>query len=147
MFSRFRKKYTMGETISSWVGRTNFDDFSEFELHAELCYAECLLQRALLTFIQVKHMSYIPLVRMIKLTNQIGILSSEWVLKHPTMAEFLCVGGRRWNLRNFTMVPYILTSLVVLPKLLINKRAHGRILVGLLLCQRETMSSTVFCLL
>merc|ERR1712013_735140 len=28
--NRFRKKYTMGETISSWVGRTNFDDFSEF---------------------------------------------------------------------------------------------------------------------
>ncbi|XP_041357152.1 tetratricopeptide repeat protein 39B-like isoform X2 [Gigantopelta aegis] len=46
--NRFRKK----SSLFSAVTKTNYNDFSEVELHAELCYAECLLIRALLTFIQ-----------------------------------------------------------------------------------------------
>uniref|UniRef100_UPI00358ED26D tetratricopeptide repeat protein 39B-like isoform X2 n=1 Tax=Myxine glutinosa TaxID=7769 RepID=UPI00358ED26D len=48
---RFRKKLTVTETLSSIIGRQQ-DGFTEEEMHAELCYAECLLQRAALTFIQ-----------------------------------------------------------------------------------------------
>ncbi|XP_018582269.2 tetratricopeptide repeat protein 39A isoform X2 [Scleropages formosus] len=43
---RFRKK----SSFNSMVSRS----FTEEELHAEVCYAECLLQRAALTFLQVK---------------------------------------------------------------------------------------------
>jgi len=49
---KYRKKQSWGETLQSLVGKPNFDDFTELQLHAELCYAECLLERAMLTFIQ-----------------------------------------------------------------------------------------------
>lgn len=32
-------------------------DFTSEELHAEVCYAECLLQRAALTFLQVRRLT------------------------------------------------------------------------------------------
>ncbi|XP_047123954.1 tetratricopeptide repeat protein 39B isoform X1 [Hydra vulgaris] len=47
-----RKKRSWNESIYSWFGKPYFDDFSIIELHAELCYAECLLEEALLTFLQ-----------------------------------------------------------------------------------------------
>lgn len=46
---KFRRKYTLG------VIRTN--DLSEIELHAELCFAECLLANALLSFLQYKYLA------------------------------------------------------------------------------------------
>ncbi|XP_057299554.1 tetratricopeptide repeat protein 39B-like isoform X1 [Hydractinia symbiolongicarpus] len=49
---RYRKRQTWSETFYNFMGRPFFDDFTELELHAELCYAECLLERAMLTFIQ-----------------------------------------------------------------------------------------------
>ncbi|XP_061096076.1 tetratricopeptide repeat protein 39A isoform X1 [Conger conger] len=45
---RFRKK----SSFNSLINRT----FTEEELHADLCYAECLLQRAALTFLQDENM-------------------------------------------------------------------------------------------
>ncbi|XP_075433956.1 tetratricopeptide repeat protein 39A-like, partial [Ascaphus truei] len=46
---RFRKK-------SSLIQKPGADSFTEVELHAEVCYAECLLQRASLTFLQDENM-------------------------------------------------------------------------------------------
>ncbi|KAG8441379.1 hypothetical protein GDO86_006930 [Hymenochirus boettgeri] len=46
---RFRKK-------SSIINKLGADTFTEVELHAEVCYAECLLQRAALTFLQDENM-------------------------------------------------------------------------------------------
>ncbi|XP_018109163.1 tetratricopeptide repeat protein 39A isoform X2 [Xenopus laevis] len=46
---RFRKK-------SSIINKSGADAFTEVELHAEVCYAECLLQRAALTFLQDENM-------------------------------------------------------------------------------------------
>ncbi|OCT59352.1 hypothetical protein XELAEV_18000773mg [Xenopus laevis] len=46
---RFRKK-------SSLINKFGADAFTEVELHAEVCYAECLLQRAALTFLQDENM-------------------------------------------------------------------------------------------
>ncbi|KAJ8376480.1 hypothetical protein SKAU_G00070600 [Synaphobranchus kaupii] len=45
---RFRKKSSFNSLISR--------NFTEEELHAEVCYAECLLQRAALTFLQDENM-------------------------------------------------------------------------------------------
>uniref|UniRef100_A0A3B1JRE5 Zgc:158403 n=1 Tax=Astyanax mexicanus TaxID=7994 RepID=A0A3B1JRE5_ASTMX len=47
---RFRKR------SGSLASRAAGDDLTEEELHAEACYAECLLQRAALTFLQDENM-------------------------------------------------------------------------------------------
>ncbi|CAH2273017.1 tetratricopeptide repeat 39A-like isoform X1 [Pelobates cultripes] len=46
---RFRKKTTP-------FGKTGADSYTEVEFHAEVCYAECLLQRAALIFLQDENM-------------------------------------------------------------------------------------------
>uniref|UniRef100_A0A674JH58 Tetratricopeptide repeat domain 39A n=1 Tax=Terrapene triunguis TaxID=2587831 RepID=A0A674JH58_9SAUR len=47
---RFRRKSSVTGSLSGLVSKA--DSFTEVELHAEVCYAECLLQRAALTFLQ-----------------------------------------------------------------------------------------------
>lgn len=49
---RFRRKQTWTQSFASFLWKPSYEDATEEELHAELCYAECLLQRALLNFIQ-----------------------------------------------------------------------------------------------
>uniref|UniRef100_A0A452IIP7 Tetratricopeptide repeat domain 39A n=1 Tax=Gopherus agassizii TaxID=38772 RepID=A0A452IIP7_9SAUR len=51
---RFRRKSSVTGSLSSLVSKA--DSFTEVELHAEVCYAECLLQRAALTFLQDENM-------------------------------------------------------------------------------------------
>ncbi|XP_072925070.1 tetratricopeptide repeat protein 39A isoform X1 [Hemitrygon akajei] len=53
---RFRKKSTVVGSLSSLVNKSSGDHFTEEEVHAEVCYAECLLQRAALTFLQDENM-------------------------------------------------------------------------------------------
>ncbi|XP_036372875.1 tetratricopeptide repeat protein 39B-like [Megalops cyprinoides] len=53
---RFRRKNGVLETISSLLTRHMSDGLTEEEMHAEICYAECLLQRAALTFIEDESM-------------------------------------------------------------------------------------------
>ncbi|KAG8436919.1 hypothetical protein GDO86_007849 [Hymenochirus boettgeri] len=53
---RFRKKSTVADSISSLVHGQSLSQFTEVEIHAEVCYAECLLQRAALTFLQDENM-------------------------------------------------------------------------------------------
>ncbi|XP_013929713.1 PREDICTED: tetratricopeptide repeat protein 39B [Thamnophis sirtalis] len=53
---KFRKRNTMVESLSSLVSKQSVDQLSEEEMHAELCYAECLLQKAVLTFVQDENM-------------------------------------------------------------------------------------------
>ncbi|RUS82422.1 hypothetical protein EGW08_009810 [Elysia chlorotica] len=52
MCNRVRKKTSIISSITKMNSKINYDEFSEEEIHAELCYAECLLIRAFLTFIQ-----------------------------------------------------------------------------------------------
>uniref|UniRef100_A0A3B3SV32 Tetratricopeptide repeat protein 39B n=1 Tax=Paramormyrops kingsleyae TaxID=1676925 RepID=A0A3B3SV32_9TELE len=52
---RFRKRNTVVESISSLVSKQS-DSLREEEMHAEICYAECLLQKATLTFVQDENM-------------------------------------------------------------------------------------------
>ncbi|MEE6459096.1 hypothetical protein FKM82_000538 [Ascaphus truei] len=53
---RFRKRNSVVESLSSLVSKQTVDQLSEEEMHAEICYAECLLQKAALTFVQDENM-------------------------------------------------------------------------------------------
>ncbi|XP_073419763.1 tetratricopeptide repeat protein 39A isoform X3 [Dendrobates tinctorius] len=53
---RFRKKSTVADSLSNLVHGQSLDQFTEEEIHAEVCYAECLLLRAALTFLQDENM-------------------------------------------------------------------------------------------
>ncbi|KAM9329016.1 tetratricopeptide repeat protein 39B [Gastrophryne carolinensis] len=53
---RFRKRNSVVESLSNLVSKQTGDQLSEEEMHAELCYAECLLQKAALTFVQDENM-------------------------------------------------------------------------------------------
>lgn len=50
--NRYRKKSTLTESIGKTFKRPNYDQYTEMEIHAELCSAEALLLKALLTFIE-----------------------------------------------------------------------------------------------
>ncbi|XP_071799750.1 tetratricopeptide repeat protein 39B-like isoform X1 [Asterias amurensis] len=50
--NRFRRRGTMIESMSKMVRRPNYDNYTDVEVHGELCYAESILERALITFIQ-----------------------------------------------------------------------------------------------
>lgn len=47
-----RKKTTITESIGKTFKRSNYDQYTEMEAHAELCSAEALLLKAMLTFIE-----------------------------------------------------------------------------------------------
>ncbi|XP_035273358.1 tetratricopeptide repeat protein 39B-like [Anguilla anguilla] len=49
---RFRRKYSVFETIASLFYTRTAERLSEEEMHAEICYAECLLHKAALTFLE-----------------------------------------------------------------------------------------------
>ncbi|XP_019874588.1 tetratricopeptide repeat protein 39B isoform X1 [Aethina tumida] len=55
--NRFRKKNTIGESLGKMVKKNNFDQFTELEAHAELCHAECLLLKSMLTFMEDETLS------------------------------------------------------------------------------------------
>ncbi|CAH0562523.1 unnamed protein product [Brassicogethes aeneus] len=55
--NRFRKRNTIGESLGKMVKRTNYDQFTEEEAHAELCHAECLLLKSMLTFMEDETLS------------------------------------------------------------------------------------------
>ncbi|KAF7647599.1 hypothetical protein LDENG_00169830 [Lucifuga dentata] len=51
---RFRKRNSVVGSLSSLVSKQS--NLQEEEMHAEICYAECLLQKATLTFVQDENM-------------------------------------------------------------------------------------------
>lgn len=50
--NHFRKKNTFSESLGKMVKKPNYDLYTAEEIHAELCFAESLLLKALLTFIE-----------------------------------------------------------------------------------------------
>ncbi|XP_050426183.1 tetratricopeptide repeat protein 39B-like isoform X2 [Adelges cooleyi] len=48
----YRKKTTLTQTLGNMMKKPNYDSYTPDELHAELCFAEALLLKALLTFIE-----------------------------------------------------------------------------------------------
>lgn len=55
--NRYRKKNTIGESIGKIVKKPNFEQYTEMEAHAELCHAECLLLKSMLTFMEDETLS------------------------------------------------------------------------------------------
>ncbi|XP_038565701.1 tetratricopeptide repeat protein 39B-like isoform X2 [Micropterus salmoides] len=55
----FRKKTGIVETLTSLLYRQPVDNLTEEEMHAELCYAEVLLQKAALTFLDESILCFI----------------------------------------------------------------------------------------
>ncbi|XP_077004257.1 tetratricopeptide repeat protein 39B isoform X3 [Tamandua tetradactyla] len=53
---KYRKKSTVVESFSSFLSKGSLEQLTEEEMHAEICYAECLLQKAALTFVQDENM-------------------------------------------------------------------------------------------
>lgn len=47
-----RRKNTVYETIGKMVKRPNYNTYTPMEIHAELCYAEALLLKSILTFVE-----------------------------------------------------------------------------------------------
>lgn len=50
--NRHRRKGSLTESIGKMIRRRNYDNYSAVEVHAELCYAEALLLKSLLSFIE-----------------------------------------------------------------------------------------------
>ncbi|XP_017781024.1 PREDICTED: tetratricopeptide repeat protein 39B-like isoform X2 [Nicrophorus vespilloides] len=55
--NRYRKKNTIGESLGKMVKKPNFEQYTEVEAHAELCHAECLLLKSMLTFLEDETLS------------------------------------------------------------------------------------------
>ncbi|KAI5609288.1 tetratricopeptide repeat protein 39B [Silurus asotus] len=53
---KFRKRSSMVNSLSSLISKQSSNGPKAEEIHAEICYAECLLQKAALTFIQDENM-------------------------------------------------------------------------------------------
>lgn len=55
--NKFRKKSSIGEIVGKTFKKINYETYTEIEAHAELCAAEALLLKALLTFIEDETLS------------------------------------------------------------------------------------------
>ncbi|XP_055378468.1 tetratricopeptide repeat protein 39B-like [Condylostylus longicornis] len=55
--NRYRRKNTITESLGKTFRRPNYDQYTETEVHAELCSAEALLLKAMLTFIEDETLS------------------------------------------------------------------------------------------
>uniref|UniRef100_A0A8C7E258 Tetratricopeptide repeat protein 39B n=1 Tax=Naja naja TaxID=35670 RepID=A0A8C7E258_NAJNA len=88
---KFRKRNTVVESLSSLVSKQSVDQLSEEEMHAELCYAECLLQKAVLTFVQVTILaSYTDIINFFLVCSCFGINLFAFLLcKDENMINFI----------------------------------------------------------
>ncbi|KAJ8665419.1 hypothetical protein QAD02_007081 [Eretmocerus hayati] len=55
--SKHRRHTTTMQNIGKMVKKTNYDSYTLEEVHAELCYAESLLLKAMLTFVEDENMA------------------------------------------------------------------------------------------
>ncbi|PKK28534.1 tetratricopeptide repeat domain 39B, transcript variant X3 [Columba livia] len=99
---RFRKRSTVVESLSNLVSKQSVDQLSEEEMHAEICYAECLLQKAALTFVQM--LSLLP-GRIIRLLEFIGF-SGNRELGLCQLREGASGSSLRAILCTFTLLVY-----------------------------------------
>ncbi|XP_018333724.2 tetratricopeptide repeat protein 39B [Agrilus planipennis] len=54
---KYRKKNSFGKSLEKMVKKINYENYSEVEAHAELCYAESYLLKAVLTFMEDETLS------------------------------------------------------------------------------------------
>uniref|UniRef100_A0A8C5GAU8 Tetratricopeptide repeat protein 39B n=1 Tax=Gouania willdenowi TaxID=441366 RepID=A0A8C5GAU8_GOUWI len=84
---KFRKKVGIIESLSNFFYRQQAERLTEEEMHAELCYAEVLLQKAALTFLDESIIGFIK--------GGMRIRNSYQIYKVLRLMEFLGFSGDR----------------------------------------------------
>ncbi|XP_058496064.1 tetratricopeptide repeat protein 39B-like isoform X1 [Solea solea] len=113
----FRRKTGIVETLTSLWSRQPADNLTEEELHAELCYAEVLLQKAMLTFLDESIIGFIKGGMRIRNSYQIykdclaAVNVSNELEKQKTFAHFK--GGVNMGIGSFNLMLSLLPSKVL----------------------------------
>ncbi|CAG9830629.1 unnamed protein product [Diabrotica balteata] len=115
--NRYRKKNTISESLGKMVRKPNYDLYTQVEAHAELCHAESMLLKSMLTFIEDETLaSFIKAGIKIrscfnsyKDCNQI-LLKKNWE-KDPTKDHF--EGGVRVGVGVFNLMISMLPGRVI----------------------------------
>ncbi|KAM9329017.1 tetratricopeptide repeat protein 39B-like [Gastrophryne carolinensis] len=116
---RFRKRNSVVESLSNLMSKQTGDQLSEEEMHAELCYAECLLQKAVLTFVQDENMiSFIKgglkirtSYRIYKECHQILSATSQDIISSDTYYQY--EGGVKMGIGSFNLMISLLPSRIL----------------------------------
>ncbi|XP_034543814.1 tetratricopeptide repeat protein 39B-like [Notolabrus celidotus] len=114
----FRKKTGIVETLTSFWYRQPADNLTEVEMHAELCYAEVLLQKAALTFLDESIIGFIKGGMRIRNSYQIfkdcqnlSIISKDMEKQTSTLVHFR--GGVSMGIGSFNLMLSLLPSRVL----------------------------------
>ncbi|KAM8773453.1 tetratricopeptide repeat protein 39B-like [Acanthopagrus schlegelii] len=115
---RFRKKTGIMETLASFWYRQPAESLTEEEMHAELCYAEVLLQKAALTFLDESIIGFIKGGMKIRNSYQIykecqamANITKEMENQRSTHVHF--VGGVNMGIGSFNLMLSLLPSRVL----------------------------------
>uniref|UniRef100_A0A8C5FGV0 Tetratricopeptide repeat protein 39B n=1 Tax=Gadus morhua TaxID=8049 RepID=A0A8C5FGV0_GADMO len=111
----FRKKSGLLETITNLWYRQSSDNLTEEEMHAELCYAEVLLQKASLTFMDESIMGFIKggmRIRNTLLKNALLVMFQDVGLSE--LRAGVATNGLRSILSMLTLLMYHLYITVIL---------------------------------
>ncbi|XP_031132952.1 tetratricopeptide repeat protein 39B-like [Sander lucioperca] len=115
---RFRKKTGIVETLTSLWFRQPADNLTEEEMHAELCYAEVLLQKAMLTFLDESIIGFIKGGMRIRNSYQIykdcqalASVTNEMEKQKSTHIHFR--GGVNMGIGSFNLMLSLLPSKVL----------------------------------
>ncbi|XP_029286927.1 tetratricopeptide repeat protein 39B [Cottoperca gobio] len=115
---RFRKKTGIVETLTSLWYRQPSDNLTEEEMHAELCYAEVLLQKAALTFLDESIIGFIKGGMRIRNSYQIykdcqalALITKDIEKQKSTHIHFR--GGVNMGIGSFNLMLSLLPSRVL----------------------------------
>ncbi|XP_061888939.1 tetratricopeptide repeat protein 39B-like [Entelurus aequoreus] len=115
---RFRRKTGIMETLASLWNRQSPEALTEEEMHAELCYAEVLLQKAALTFLDESIIGFIKGGMRIRSSYQIykecqamANADKEMEKKNSTNVHFR--GGVHMGIGSFNLILSLLPSRIL----------------------------------
>ncbi|XP_046900771.1 tetratricopeptide repeat protein 39B-like [Hypomesus transpacificus] len=113
---KFRKRSSIAETITYYWYKQPSDNLTEEEMHAELCYAEVLLQKAALTFLDESFISFIK--GGIKIRNSYHIFKDCQVMSNFNKIEHMRShahfrGGVNMGIGSFNLMLSLLPARVL----------------------------------
>ncbi|XP_034393894.1 tetratricopeptide repeat protein 39B-like [Cyclopterus lumpus] len=115
---KFRKKTGIVETLTSLWTRQPADNLTEEEMHAELCYAEILLQKAALTFLDETIIGFIKGGMRIRNSYQIfkdcqALVNVTKDIKNQKSTYIHFKGGVNMGIGSFNLMLSLLPSRVI----------------------------------
>lgn len=116
---RHRKKPRWSETLSNWIWKPTYDNLTEEEKHAELCYAECLLLDSLITFIQDENvLSFVWGAFKVRSSYQSYKICLDMVVNQPfasahTLETNEFEGGTHFGIGGFNLVLSLLPPIII----------------------------------